>query len=145
MSNEINFCAVCPMASCKRNTQCVRYANYLKAKQEEDSYQVLNIDRISYDADKGCSRFLVWEKQRWAKGFRRMFSTLPVSNTHYFWSRTPYHSESSYCRAKRGALLIDPNMQAALLKVFKQSGADVSIGFDDYEMQDVLVEKGVPS
>lgn len=145
MSNEINFCAVCPMASCKRNKQCVRYANYLKVKQEEDSYQVLNFNRISYDADKGCSRFLVWEKQRWAKGFRRMFSTLPVSNTHYFWSRTPYHSESSYCRAKRGALLIDPNMQAALLKVFKYNGADVSIGFDDYEIQDVLVEKGVPS
>ena len=145
MSNEINFCAVCPMASCKRNKQCVRYVNYLKVKQEEDSYQVLNFNRISYDADKGCSRFLVWEKQRWAKGFRRMFNTLPVSNTHYFWSRTPYHSESSYCRAKRGALLIDPNMQAALLKVFKQSGADVSIGFDDYVIQDVLVEKGVPS
>lgn len=145
MSNEINFSAVCPMASCKRNKQCVRYANYLKAKQEEVSYQVLNFNRISYDADKGCSRFLVWEKQRWAKGFRRMFNTLPVSNTHYFWSRTPYHSESSYCRAKRGALLIDPNMQAALLKVFKYNGADVSIGFDDYEIQDVLVEKGVPS
>ena len=60
MSNEINFCAVCPMASCKRNAQCVRYANYLKAKNEEDSYQVLNFDRISYDADKGCSHFLVW-------------------------------------------------------------------------------------
>lgn len=145
MSNEINFCAVCPMASCKRNNQCVRYAYYLKAKQEDDSYQVLNFNRISYDADKGCSRFLVWEKQRWAKGFRRMFNTLPVSNTHYFWSRTPYHSESSYCRAKRGALLIDPDMQAALLKVFKYNGADVSIGFDDYEIQDVLVEKGVPS
>lgn len=84
MSNEINFGAVCPMASCKRNAQCVRYANYLKAKNEEDSYQVLNFDRISYDADKGCSHFLVWEKQRWAKGFRRMFRTMPVCNTHYF-------------------------------------------------------------
>ena len=37
MSNEINFCAVCPMASCTRNAQCVRYANYLKAKNEEFS------------------------------------------------------------------------------------------------------------
>ena len=36
MSNEINFGAVCPMASCTRNAQCVRYANYLKAKNEED-------------------------------------------------------------------------------------------------------------
>lgn len=140
MSNEINFCAVCPMASCTRNAQCVRYANYLKAKNEEDSYQVLNFDRISYDADKGCSHFLVWEKQRWAKGFRRMFRTMPVCNTHYFWTRTPYLSESSYCRAKRGALLIDPNMQSALLKVFERNGADISIGFDEYVMQDILVE-----
>lgn len=140
MSNEINFGAVCPMASCKRNAQCVRYANYLKAKNEEDSYQVLNLDRISYDADKGCSHFLVWEKQRWAKGFRRMFRTMPVCNTHYFWTRTPYLSESSYCRAKRGALLIDPNMQSALLKIFERNGADISIGFDEYVMQDILVE-----
>ena len=84
MSNEINFGAVCPMASCKRNAQCVRYANYLKAKKEEDSYRVLNFDRISYDADKGCSHFLVWEKQRWAKGFRKMFRTMPVCNTIIF-------------------------------------------------------------
>lgn len=140
MSNAISFCTVCPMTSCKRNAQCVRYANYLKAKKEEECYSVLNFDRISYDTNKGCSHFLKWEKQRWAKGFRRIFSTMPVRNSHYFWSRTPYLSESSYCRAKRGALLIDPNMQAALLKVFEYNGADVSVGFDDYVMQDVLVE-----
>lgn len=139
MSSEISSCAVCPMTSCKKNAKCVRYANYLKAKKEEDSYRVLNFDRIFYDAEKGCSHFLVWEKQRWAKGFRKMFSTMPVCNTHYFWCRTPYLSESSYCRAKRGALLIDPKMQAALLEVFKRNGADVSVGFDDYVMQDVLV------
>lgn len=140
MSNSISFSAVCPMASCKRNAQCVRYANYLQAKKEEDSYFVLNFDRIAYDADNGCSHFLVSQRQRWAKGFRQMFSTMPVSNTRYFWCKTPYVSESSYCRAKRGAILIDPMVQKALLEVFKRNGADVSIGFDGYVMQDVLVE-----
>ena len=140
MSNSISSGTVCPMASCKRNAQCVRYANYLKAKKEEDCFNVLNIDRISYDADKGCSHFLIWEKQRWAKGFRKMFNTMPVSSTHYFWCKTPYLSESSYCRAKRGAILIPPEMQDALLKVFENNGADISIGFDNYVMQDVLVE-----
>lgn len=140
MSNPISSCTVCPMASCKRSAQCVRYASYLRAKKEEDSYSVLNFDLISYDADKGCSHFLIWEKQRWAKGFRRMFCTMPVSNTRYFWCKSPYLSESSYCRAKRGAILISPDMQVALLKVFERNGADISIGFDDYVMQDVLVE-----
>ena len=32
-------------------------------------------------------------------------------------------------------------MQADLLEIFKERGADLSLGFDSYEEQDVLVEK----
>ena len=35
----------------------------------------------------------------------------------------------------------DPEMQEALLEVFKKRGADISLGFDSYEDQNVLVEK----
>lgn len=140
MDKTVGFDIVCPLASCKRSTQCIRYANYLKAKVEQVCYGVLNLDCVPHDEERGCSHFLVSQRQRWAKGFRRMFNTMPVSNTHYFWHKTPYVSESSYCRAKRGAILIDPAMQKSLLEVFECNGADISMGFDDYVMQDVLVE-----
>ena len=36
------------------------------------------------------------------------------------------------CKAKRGAILIAPDMQQKLLRLFEQNVADISIGFDEY-------------
>ena len=36
---------------------------------------------------------------------------------------------------------LNPQMQAELLEIFKKRGADISLRFDSYEEQDVLVEK----
>ncbi|EKC81415.1 hypothetical protein LEA_00364, partial [human gut metagenome] len=62
--------------------------------------------------------------------------TIPSANTPHFWHFSPYISESTYCKAKRGAILIAPDMQQKLLRLFEQNGADISIGFDEYVEQE---------
>ena len=134
----------CPMASCLHCDTCVRYANYLKYQTTQDTLEIINPKLLSPSQEgngkKACPYHLVVKKQLWAKGFQRMFATIPSGNTWHFWHRTPYYSESSYCRAKRGAILIEPEMQQRLLALFKKNGADTSIGFDEYVEQDTYVK-----
>ena len=135
----------CPMASCIHSDTCVRYANYQKYQTTQDTLEIISPKLLSPSQEddndkKVCPYHLVVKKQLWAKGFRRMFDTIPSGNTWHFWRRSPYYSESSYCRAKRGALLIDPEMQQQLLELFQKNGADTSIGFDEYVEQDTYVK-----
>jgi len=58
----------------------------------------------------------------------------------YFSHCTPY-AERQYYKAKKGEILIDPEMQKELLAIFERNGANTSIGFDSYEERVVLVEK----
>ena len=44
-------------------------------------------------------------------------------------------------KAKNGEIAIAPDMQQHLISIFREHGADMSIGFDSYEEKDVLVEK----
>ena len=46
-----------------------------------------------------------------------------------------------YQKAKNGEKLIEPEMQKQLLAIFKEKGADMSIGFDSYEEKVVLVRR----
>ena len=49
--------------------------------------------------------------------------------------------ERRFYKAKNGEFPLNPQMQADLLEIFKERGADLSLGFASYEEQDVLVEK----
>ena len=51
MSKFIPYHIVCPMASCTRSNTCARYANYLKAKAEADSFEILNLDHLKIAGD----------------------------------------------------------------------------------------------
>lgn len=98
-------------------------------------FSILNPDRIACN-EQGCAYRLQKKIIRMARGFRRMFGTIPSANTPHFWHFSPYISESTYCKAKRGAILIAPDMQQKLLRLFEQNGADISIGFDEYVEQE---------
>ena len=135
----IPFSATCPMTSCRHSNTCARHAHYLNALSESDTYEVMNPTHLHIDGDT-CPYHLIAEKQRWAKGFKRIYSTMPAGNTRGFYLRTPY-TQRSYYKAKNGETLISPEMQQKLLDIFKRNGADISIGFDDYEEKEVLVEK----
>lgn len=134
----IPFRVACSMASCTHSKTCARYAQYVKSLAEDDTFEVLNAKRMNLKGDN-CPYYLIAEQQVWARGFQRLYNSIPSGNAHYFYNRTPYTQRRFY-KAKNGEILIDPNMQSALLKVFERNGADISIGFDEYVSQDVLVE-----
>ena len=132
---------VCPNEACPVHNLCARYAFYLQKLKEEQAFAVLNVQKLDC-TEHGCKFMLVKKMLRMARGFRRMFDSMPAGNTGHFWHCTPYMSESTYCRAKRGAILIAPDMQRELLALLRRRGADVSIGFDGYEDQIGYVEPG---
>ena len=130
--------AVCPLKACKKSGECVRYANFLKAKAEKDEYMTINPERVHPD-DNGCEHWLVERKVKVAYGFKKLYSTLPVNKAKWFWVQTGLKSESTYYRYKRGEYGLGPRQQAALLENFCQHGADISVGFDRYQMESVFV------
>ncbi len=133
---------VCPNVACPVHNLCARYALYLQKQKDEPAFAILNIQKLDC-TEHGCKFMLVKKMLRMARGFKHMFDSMPAGNTGRFWQSTPYMSESTYCRAKRGAILIAPDMQRELLAVLKSRGADTSIGFDSYEEQVGYVEPGV--
>ena len=135
----IPFSVVCPMASCTRSNTCARYAHYVKSLADDDTFAVLNTKRMNLDGES-CPYHLVVEKQVWARGFQRLYNSIPSGNAHYFYTRTPYTQRRFY-KARNGEILIEPEMQQRLLAIFRQHGADMTLGFDAYEEQEVLVEK----
>lgn len=122
---------VCPLAACKKSGNCIRYANFLKAKANEDSYSVLNTDRITHD-EQGCNHRLVSKIIQHAYGFTKLYNALSIGNRRYFSTYGIFGSESSYYRAKRGDKALMPSEQQKLLERFGRLGVDTSIGFDRY-------------
>lgn len=135
----IPFSVVCPMASCTRSNTCARYAHYVKSLADDDILEVFNVKRMNLEGD-ACPYHLVVDKQRWARGFRRICNSIPSGHAHYLYNSTPYTQRRFY-KAKNGEFLIEPKMQQRLLAIFQRLGADVSIGFDSYEDVERLVEK----
>lgn len=129
---------VCPMKACKKSGECVRYANFLKARAEKDEYSTINPERVSH-GDNGCEHWLVERKVRMAYGFKKLYDSMPVSKATYFWTGAGFGSESTYYRYKKGRYGLDPQQQAILLEKFRRHGADVSVGFDRYQIESVFV------
>ena len=126
---------VCLKEACPVHHLCARFERYQKLRKSEKVFSILNPDHIACN-EQGCAYRLQKKIIRMARGFRRMFGTIPSANTPHFWHFSPYISESTYCKAKRGAILIAPDVQQKLLRLFEQNGADISIGFDEYVEQE---------
>lgn len=135
----IAFNVVCAMSSCTRSNTCARYAQYLNSLANADTFKVLNAKRMKLEGST-CPYHLVVEKQKWARGFRRIYASIPSGKAHYFHACTPYTQRRFY-KARNGEIALDPEMQQRLLDIFEQHGADTNIGFDSYEEKEVLVTK----
>ena len=114
---------VCLKEACPVHHLCARFERYQKLRKSEKVFSILNPDHIAC-SEQGCAYRLQKKIIRMARGFRRMFGTIPSANTPHFWHFSPYISESTYCKAKRGAILIAPDMQQKLLRLFEQNGAE---------------------
>lgn len=135
---NIPYAATCPNASCSRSNTCARHAYYLKALREKDSFQVMNLGRLVPDGTP-CPYHLTAQRQRWARGFTRLYASIPHGSVHYFFLNTPYAKRRFY-KARKGEVLISPKDQQLLLAAFQHYGADMSLDFDGYEDHDVLIE-----
>lgn len=138
-AKSISIHALCPLTSCNRNNTCARYTRYLKAMAESDTFEIMNPTLLQVSGEN-CPYYLIAQKQRFARGFVRIYNSIPAGNTKYFANSTPYTRRRFY-KAKNGEFLIEPEMQRKLLKVFERHGADMSIGFDAYEEKEELVEE----
>lgn len=138
-ARNISKTATCPEASCSRSNTCARHANYLKSLAEADTFEMLNIRHLQITDLATCPYHLTAEKQRWARGFRHIVDTIPSGNAKHLYTITPYTQRRFY-KARNGEIPIEPKMQKHLLRIFKEIGGDVSVGFDSYEEKEVLTE-----
>ena len=131
MTTTISNYTVCPLAACPMSAICARYKNYLEAKPHEVCYSVLNTELFTPTQD-GCPHFVVKRQVQFAYGFKKLYSTVPVAHARNFWTGSPFGSESTYHRYRRGEYPMNPDLQQQLLEYFRANGADTSVGFDKY-------------
>lgn len=128
----IYYSECCPMAACAKSTTCVRYANYVKAIAERDSFTILNETRIHPDVN-GCPYYLVPKSIRVAYGFTRLYKTIPVGNARNMSWGIRWGSDSTYFRTKRGDRGLSPAEQQSILATVKKYGGNPDVGFDRYQ------------
>lgn len=80
---NIPHCVVCPMASCTRSNTCARYAQYVKALANADTFEVLNVKHLVSEGEK-CPYHLVAEKQVWARGIPAHLQYHPIGQNPLF-------------------------------------------------------------
>ena len=127
---ELNTC--CPATDCPKQDECVRYAFYLKALDESETYSVLNTGKLQTGPD-GCKHIIVPVQERWAYGFKQLYASVPVGNIRRINWGTLFSSDSAYYRTKRGEKAIFPAQQAAILRRIEAAGGNPEVGFDRYE------------
>ena len=120
------------MADCPKKNECARYAFYLKALAESESYNVLNTTRLQVGPN-GCKHFIVPTQEQWAYGFKRLYATIPLGNARKMSWAGLFRSESAYYRTKRGENPIEPTLQTAILQQIEAAGGKPETGFDRYE------------
>ena len=97
---NIPYSAKCPNAACSRSNTCARHAYYLEALKAKDYFEVMNLGRLVPDGAP-CPYHLTAQKQRWARGFTRLYASIPHGSVHYFYMYTPYTKRRFY-KARNG-------------------------------------------
>ena len=130
---------VCPKAACKKCGECVRHSGYLEAKASAEHYDMLNPEMVAPN-ENGCKYLLIKEKQRIAYGFKNMVAEVKKKDSRWLFTAFHFGSQSTYDRYRRGINSLSPQKQAYVLGIFQGFGVDPSVGFDRYQIEDVLVE-----
>ena len=130
---------VCPMAACKKCGECVRHSGYLEAKTSAEHFDMLNPELIA-TSENGCKYLLVKEQQRMAYGFKKLVGEVKKKDSRWLFTSFRFGSQSTYDRYRRGLYPLNPQKQTYVLGVFQGFGVDPSVGFDRYQIEDVLVE-----
>lgn len=88
---------VCLKEACPVHHLCARFERYQKLRKSEKVFSILNPDRIAC-SEQGCAYRLQKKIIRMARGFRRMFGTIPSANTPHFWHFSPISAKAPIAR-----------------------------------------------
>ena len=135
-TTQISNHTSCINAACPKSAECARYANYLKALDEAEVFEVLNPNRCHTDKQE-CQHLLHAHTELWAYGFCKLYATVPVGNLDALNLTSLFSSESTYFRTKRGDRPLNLTEQAAILEAIGRCGGNPSVGFDHYAEQTV--------
>lgn len=132
--NYISKNVVCDADSCAMASQCSRHQHYQEARKREMVLQVLNTSVLEF-GDGGCEYLHIDKAVKVARGFKKMYASIPRGAAVNVWQRFPFHiSRRQFYRLRNGELNILPEDQSAILAYFQLLGADTSLGFDKYEI-----------
>ena len=122
----------CPMAG-----QCMRHMDYVEAKKTVLVLQTLNTSCVEVTAD-GCEYLHIPQKVMEARGFRKMYDSVPRRYSKKLWQSFPHcGSRRQFYRMLAGEGPLYPEEQQDILGFFAARGVDTTIGFD--AMQEVMV------
>ena len=134
MKNYVTSATACMAGDCAMASQCSRYQNYVEACKHDTVLQVINTSLLGM-SDEGCQYLHIAKEVKAARGFKAMYATVPHGVAKNVWQDFPGRiSRRQFYRLMNGEVLLMPEDQSAILEYFKTLGADVSLGFDGYEI-----------
>lgn len=128
---------VCANDDCPMAGQCMRHMDYIEAKKTTLVIQVLNTSLLNVSSE-GCEYLHIPRKVMEARGFRKMYDSLPRKYSKNLWQSFPHcNSRRQFYRMLSGEVPLYPEEQKEILGFFASRGVDTTIGFD--AMQEVTV------
>lgn len=134
MNNYVSEAVVCNAKECAMAQQCIRYINFTEERNTEKVLQVLNTSLVEI-GQEGCEYLHVAREVKAARGFKKMYATIPHGAATGVWHGFPGRiSRRQFYRLLNGEVMLLPEDQAAILSHLASKGADTTLGFDEYEM-----------
>lgn len=115
----------------------MRYMDYVEAKKTTLVIQMLNTSLLNVSGE-GCEYLHIPRKVMEARGFRKMYDSLPRKYSNNLWQSFPHcNSRRQFYRMLAGEVPLYPEEQQEILGFFASRGVDTAIGFD--AMREVTV------
>lgn len=130
---QITHKTVCNADNCPMSSQCSLHQQYIAAIKTEPCIPLLNTSLLTI-TENGCKHLHIPQTVIAARGFRKMYDTIPKKNATNLWKCYPEDiSRRQFYRLLSGEVLLMPDTQEMIISFLQEKGADTSIGFDSYE------------
>lgn len=130
---NITLSTMCANEACQMAGKCLRYSKYVEARKTELSLKLLNTSLLNVTAE-GCEYLHIPQQVVEARGFRKMYDSVPRISSRNLWQSFPYcQSRRQFYYMLSGEMPLLPEQQDDILAFFAERGADTTLGFDAYQ------------
>lgn len=126
--------------TCPKAGTCLRAiaAKLLTESQEPQPHSLNTVNALYLEQlpdSSLCTLYRSNEPVRYAKGMTQLFEELPLKQAHAVRLSVMrcFSCESIFYHSRKGARLISPQEQQAIIKVFRSTGLDITPKFDEFE------------